>query len=475
MTLRERIGQFLAEARKLLRDKPSSADSPEERAQERRRRVILSAIASTIAKVLSVATVLITVPLTLNYLGTERYGMWMTIGSLIAMLSFADLGMGNGLLNAVAHAHGRGDVRAIQGYVSSGFASLTVVACCVLIGFAAVYPWVTWASIFNTHGALAQSEAGPALATFVALFAINIPLGVVGRVQVGLQQSIRASFWQCAGSLVGLVSMLAVIQLHAGLPWLVAAAFGAPALAAALNTALYFGRSRVDLRPRYSDVSRETVKQVARTGVLFLVLQLVTAVAYASDNLVIAQLLGASAVTDYAIPEKLFSLIAMAVAMMLAPLWPAYGEALARGDVLWVRRAFGRSLIVALSVASVMSLGLAIAAPTLLSYWVGRPIEPPWLLLIGLALWKVIEAGGNAVAMLLNGANVVRPQIIIAVLTGVCAIILKIVLVGHIGVSGAVWATVIAFCLIGIVPLAMWAVPEALKGPTPRLDFRAHA
>lgn len=475
MTLRERIGQSFLDARKLLREQPSSADSPEERAQERRRRVILSTIASAIAKVLSVAIVLITVPLTLSYLGTERYGMWMTISSLIAMLSFADLGMGNGLLNAVAHAHGRGDVRAIRSYISSGFASLSFIACCVLIGFAMVYPWVTWAKVFNAQGVLAQSESGPALATFVALFAINIPLGVVGRVQAGLQQSFRASLWQCAGSLVGLACMLAVIQLRAGLPWLVAAAFGAPALAAAFNTALYLGRSRVDLRPRYSDVSRNAVKHVARTGVLFLILQLVTAVAYASDNLVIAQLLGASAVTDYAIPEKLFSLIAMAVAMMLAPLWPAYGEALACGDMSWVRRAFGRSLLVALSVSSVLSVGLAIAAPTLLSIWVGHPVDPPFLLLIGLALWKVIEAGGNAVAMLLNGANIVRPQIIIAVLTGVCAFILKIVLVGHIGVSGAVWATIIAFCLIGIVPLAMWAVPEALKGRTPRLDSRAHA
>jgi O-antigen/teichoic acid export membrane protein len=475
MTLHERISRLLLEARKLLREQPSAVDSPEERAQERRRRVILSAIASAIAKVLSVATVLITVPLTLSYLGTERYGMWMTISSLIAMLSFADLGMGNGLLNAVAHAHGRGEVRAIRSYISSGFAILSVVACSVLIGFAVAYPWVRWAKIFNAHGALAQSEAGPALATFVALFAINIPLGVVGRVQVGLQQSFRASLWQCAGSLIGLASMLAVIQLHAGLPWLVAAAFGAPALAAAFNTVLYLGRSRVDLRPRYSDVSRETVKHVARTGVLFLILQLVAAVAYASDNLVIAQLLGASAVTDYAIPEKLFSLIAMALAMMLVPLWPAYGEALARGDMLWVRRAFGRSLLVALSVASILSLGLVIAAPTLLSYWVGRPVDPPLLLLIGLALWKVIEAGGNAVAMLLNGANVVRPQIIIAVMTGIGAFILKIVLVGHIGISGAVWATIIAFCLIGIVPLGMWAVPAALRVGASRLDSRVHA
>jgi hypothetical protein len=96
-------------------------------------------------------------------------------------------------------------------------------------------------------------------------------------------------------------------------------------------------------------------------------------------------------------------------------------------------------------------------------------------LLIGLALWKIIEAGGNAVAMLLNGANIVRPQVVIAIVTGICAFALKIVLVGQIGVSGAVWATIIAFCLIAIAPLSMWAVPAALRIGASRLSSRAHA
>lgn len=463
------------EASKLLHARPQGVDSPEERALERRRRVVLSALASASAKVLSVATLLISVPLTLNYLGAERYGMWMIISSLIAMLSFADLGMGNGLLNSVAQAHGRSDLVAIRRFISSGFTILTAVALLVLVGFAVAYPWLIWAKLFNATSAVAQSEAGPALATFVFFFALNIPLGVVGRVQAGLQQAFRASLWQCVGSLLGLASMLAVIYLEAGLPWLVASAFGAQAIAAACNTVQYFGRSRTDLRPRVADVSRGAIKHIVNTGMLFLILQIVSAVAYSSDNLVIAQRLGASAVTEYAIPEKLFSLIAMAIAIMLAPLWPAYGEALARGDVQWVRNAFRRSLLIALGLASAMSLALIFAAPNLISLWVGQPVDPPLLLLVGLGLWKIIEAGGNALAMLLNGANVVRVQIIVAVLTGVCALTLKVVLVDHVGVAGTVWASIIAFSLISLIPLCLWAVPKALKGAVPGNASKSNA
>ena len=471
----ERVTSFCREASGLLHASPSALHTPDERARERRRRVVLSALASAIAKVVSVVTLLISVPLTLHYLGAERYGMWMVISSLIAMLSFADLGMGNGLLNSIAYAHGQDDLLAIRRFISSGFMILTIVAILILICLTAVYPWVTWSKVFNANSALARTEAGPAIATFIVFFAVNIPLGVVARVQAGLQQAFRASLWQCVGSIFALMSMLVVIYVEAGLPWLVVSAFGAQGIAAACNTIQYFGRSRKDLSPRFADVSGMAIKHVARTGVLFLILQVVAAVAYSSDNLVIAQVLGASAVTEYAIPEKLFSLIAMALAIMLAPLWPAYGEALARGDVRWVRGAFWRSLLIALGVASALALILVFAAPRLISMWLGHLVDPPLLLLCGLGLWKVIEAGGNAMAMLLNGAGVIKVQILVAVLTGACALALKVVLIGYLGIAGTVWASIIAFSLISMVPLGLWAVPKALKVMATNVAANVHA
>ena len=72
---------------------PFDQSTAEGRAQERHRRVALTAGAAALAKLLSVGTALISVPLTLHYLGAERFGMWITISSLIAMLSFADFGI----------------------------------------------------------------------------------------------------------------------------------------------------------------------------------------------------------------------------------------------------------------------------------------------------------------------------------------------------------------------------------------------
>ena len=155
---------------------PFHQSTPEGRAQERHRRVALTAVASALAKILSVGTALISVPLTLHYLGVERFGMWMTISSLIAMLAFADFGIANGVLSAVAEAHGRDDRAALQRIVSSGFFMLTAIAAGLLALFVALYAHVIWHAVFNVQSALPRAEAGPVLALLAACFACASPL-----------------------------------------------------------------------------------------------------------------------------------------------------------------------------------------------------------------------------------------------------------------------------------------------------------
>jgi O-antigen/teichoic acid export membrane protein len=452
----------LRERLRWLSRTPVGQDKAEGRSQERHRRVALTAAAAAMAKVLSVGSALISVPLTLHYLGAERFGMWMTISSFIAMLAFADFGIANGVLSMVADAHGRDDHAGIRRAVASGFFLLMGIGVAVLSLFAVVYPVVPWAAVFNVTSAPAAAEAGPALSVFVLCFALNIPLALVPRVQMGLQQGFVASLWQCVGSICGLAGVLWAVHVQAALPWLVLALAGAPLLAAVLNSLYFFLRIRPDLLPRWPSVSRQTCQKVASSGAVFFVLQLVVAVAYTSDSVVIAQILGAPAVAAYAVPEKLFSLVSLSLAMVLAPLWPAYGEAIARGDSNWVRKTLKRSMVMALTVATVLGLALVFFGPELIRLWVPDAVTPSLPLLLAFAIWKVIEAGGGALAMFLNGVRVIRMQVWCAIPTALLAICLKIALVPQLGAAGAIWASVVAYLLCTTLPI-MIRLPALLR------------
>jgi len=115
-----------------------------------------------------------------------------------------------------------------------------------------------------------------------------------------------------------------------------------------------------------------------------------------------------------------------------------------------------------LSFSGGISLMLVLFGEKILSLWVGHNVTPPLLLLLGLGVWKVIEAGGNTLAFFLNGANVVRLQVIIATLTAISAITLKIFLVQKIGVAGVVWAMVVSYLFFSVIPL-YFRIPKLLS------------
>ena len=78
----------------LFRLRPFDTSTVGGRSIERYRRVALTTLSACLAKVIVALTLLVSVPLTLSYLGPERYGLSMTVGSFIAILSFSDFGIG---------------------------------------------------------------------------------------------------------------------------------------------------------------------------------------------------------------------------------------------------------------------------------------------------------------------------------------------------------------------------------------------
>lgn len=405
---------------------------------------------------------LVTVPLTLNYLGPERYGMWLTISSIIALLSFTDLGLGNGLLNALTKSTARGDFEDARRQVSNAFLLLTVVA--VVLGglFILLYPNIPWASIVAVRSPQAISEAGPAMATWFALFLLGLPLSVVAQVRLSRQEGYIVHLTAAAGSLISVFALLGVVLSHAGIPLLVVAMAAPQLVTAAINGFVLFRRDTPFLRPSLRLAHVGTGVALLRTGFLFFVLQIAGVVAFTSDTLVVAQLIGPGAVAEYGITSKLFMIPATIVAIAISPLWPAYGEAIARGDVRWARQTLIRSIKGALFVSVPAAVLLITFGQPIIQLWVGPSIAPPFLLLVAFGIWISLSAVGNSVAMLLNGAHEIRFQAAAAVLMAILNLGLSIWLTSRFGVAGVMWATVVAYSAIVLVPMALY-LPDVLR------------
>lgn len=418
----------------------------------RERRLLYSMATLLLSKVVSAFTALISLPLTLHYLGTERYGMWATMSSAIVLFNLADLGIGLGILNRVSSAYGRGDHDDIRRIGSSAALLLTGIAAGLLVLLGLAYPFVPWAAVFNVQSELARAEAGPAAALFIVFWSLGIPLSLVHRVQFGMQLGHVSNCWQIASSLAALAAILVATRFDAGVYLLVAAFAGMPALVTALNWMVFFYRRRPDVRPVFRSARAADAFPVMRTGLGFLILQLTGTVTIAADSFVIAQVLGAEAVTGFSIREKMFAVISMLVLVVSHSLWPAIAEANARGDIGWLRKTVTRALVFALALSVTLSTVLVVLGDEIVRLWIGGSVAAATGLLLAFGCWKVLESVGATIAIYLNARGIVRPQVILSCAYCVVAIALKFYLVRHVGVAGVVWATCIAYLAIVALP-----------------------
>jgi hypothetical protein len=88
--------------------------------------------------------------------------------------------------------------------------------------------------------------------------------------------------------------------------------------------------------------------------------------------------------------------------------------------------------------------------------------------MVGLVAWAIVSSMGNAVAMFLNGAGVLRFQVIVACLMGIAALFGKVIFGIAFGLSGVVWGTLVAYILCSALPVAL-ALPRILG----RIEVRA--
>ncbi len=419
-------------------------------------RVIKTAAASVLERGLTILIGLVTVPLSLSYLGSAQYGLWATITSFVGLFSFADLGIGFGVMNAVAAASGSDDRTGIRRAISNGLALLSIAGLLVLLVFAISYPFVHWDSVLGVPDQGLAGTAALAMVVLTVLFALNIPLGLIQRIQYGLQQGYLNSVIQVTGSVMGLALIFAVIHLDLGLVGMVSVFLLAPMLATVV-VAGYMLKRTPYIRPSLGLVTRPEMKTLFGTGAMFFVIQMSASLAFASDNLIIAQVIGPEQVASYAVHQKLFSPVQAAVGFIMTPLWPAYTEAISRGDITWVKKVLARSAAILGVGALVGTLLLLWQSDTLMKFWLRGRIDADLALCVALTVWLCIESTAKAFSMFLNGAGILKEQLYITIVFVPLCLGLKVLFASWWGTPGIVYATALSW-FITHVPSYYWII-----------------
>ena len=404
---------------------------------------------SLIAKMTSAVNLFLSVPFVLHALGPIEFGAWATLASLIVFAGFLDFGLGNGTMNLVAAAHGRGDMDEIAAVIQEGRRTLWKIATALAVIIVIAAPLVPWYRLLGLPLVLAGNSRWAAIAVLFAI-ALAAPLNLANRVQLGLGQGNVAFRWQATAQFITLGLVILLARSGASFPILTAATVLTPLLGSLANT-LSLSHNSAFAAPgtRRPDLAQ----RIRHEGLLFFVLQLAAALAYSADLPLISALRGPDDAGTYAIVQRLFSIIPLGLSLVWAPLWPIYRHALAAGHYAWVVHTLRRSVVMAMCFASVIGTMIIVGFNWIIRIWLHHVAHVPVQLLVGFVAWAVLDAGGTALATFLNAASVIRFQVITASIFAVACFGLKILVVAKTSIEWLPWVTVTTWTLTNALPL----------------------
>jgi hypothetical protein len=166
----------------------------------------------------------VSVPLTVYYLGAERYGVWLTISSLLLWVSLTDFGLsGNALVYLLSETVGNNDRESARHYTASAFWALVTIALVTGVVLGATFHFIPWQSVFRVSDATSAQELEWTCALVLTLFVINLPLSLLRSLYNAHQEGYLANIWGMASGVVSLLGLIIVTHFQGGLPQLVVA------------------------------------------------------------------------------------------------------------------------------------------------------------------------------------------------------------------------------------------------------------
>jgi O-antigen/teichoic acid export membrane protein len=403
-------------------------------------------LASLVIKGCSIAISLVIVPLSLNYVNPSQYGIWLTLSSMVAWISFLDIGFTQGLRNKFAEAKAKGDTLLARIYISTTYFYIGIIFSIVWVVLLIVSQIVNWQTLLNIPANLEQ-EVSRVVVVIFTYFCFQFVFRIINTMLIADQKPAKASFLDLSGQLISLIIIFALTKFTKGSLLNLGLAIGiAPTIVILSANLILFKTQYKDYVPSIKLAKREYAKDIMNLGLKFFVLQIASIVQFQTISFLIAHYFSTLQVTTYNIAYKYFFTLQMIFMILLSPLWSGTTDSYNSGDTEWIKAVVKKYLLFLIPFILFGAVMLAFAKPVY-DLWLGKnTVEIKFQ--ISLLCYIFFSTGmfASIFVAVINGIGALKIQFITSILTSIGFLVISILLVRkfHLGVEAILIASIVS-------------------------------
>lgn len=418
---------------------------------------------SFILKGLSIVIGFLYVPLLLDYLTQEKYGIWLTLTSIIGWFSFFNIGLGNGLRNKLAESFARGNNNLGQIYISTTYAILISIFSVVLFIFHLCNFFLNWNSILNTQS-VDNNELYILTSIVFSFFIIRFVFQLIEVVYFADQRPSMGNVIATLGNVFSFILVLIVIHstVKGNLILLGSIISAIPVIVLIVITFLAFNGKYKLIKPSIKKIDFKQSKGLMNLGFKFFFMQITSIIMFSTSSFFIAQFYGPEEVVVYNIAFKLFQMPYMVFSIVLSPIWSAVTDAYVKSDHVWLTKTLKRLNILSF----LFSLGvifLLLISKWIFKVWIGNKVIIPLDLLITMAIYTIIRIWNSPYSVFINGFGKIKLTTSLTFMSIIIYFVLIFSLSAIFRNSTGVLLAVIGASLVGVITQP-WQANKILNG-----------
>lgn len=412
-------------------------------------RLSLDMLLSGICKPAAMLLSYIYVPIVLEYLGVEKYGVWSVILTIISWIGYFDIGIGNGLRNRLTEAiHKNSNVNAKK-MVSSSYAISTIAMASLSLVFVFVAQFVDWNIILGVNGF--NENLKLIVIESVILVAFNFVFNLCINVFYALQAASLVSFMQLLAMGINLIGVLLIRNVFQANLTVLAFLYGFSFVIVNLVGGFILYSKHKEFAPSIKEIDFAVGKDIIGLGFKFFVIQICAMILFATDSVIISVLYGATDVTPYSTVNKLYLAVSSIYIAFLSPIWSSVTKDKTLKNISNIKKTTWKMLFLLIPFV-IISVLLFFTFRSVSFWWLKKELEYSDLLLFFGLLYCILNMWCSAFASVLNGMEVMKASVIIAMIQAVVNIPLSLLFSVTFSMesSGVLLGTVISMAIAAI-------------------------